>query len=341
MHPPPLPGEATVDATGGPRLDVFLLDHLPGESRSTLQRWIESGHVQVNDRPARPGHRLSPGDRVAWSPPDTAGPVGAPEGEALPLNVVYEDDSLLVIDKPAGMVVHPSPGHAGGTIVNAVLARGEELSDLGGPDRPGIVHRLDRDTSGLMVVARSNEAHRALQQQIQERTAERRYVAVLLGCPRFEFARVDAPIGRHPRRRQRMTVLPPGSPHPHREAVTEIRVLEQFPGFSLVECRLGTGRTHQIRVHCAYIHFPVVGDPLYGAGLPGKGAPLAAEVRLALQGLRGQALHAYRLSFDHPATGRRMQFLAPPPADFEALLRALGSRWEAKEEDPWRDIVTA
>jgi 23S rRNA pseudouridine1911/1915/1917 synthase len=260
------------------------------------------------------------------------------EPEARPQDVVYEDEHLLVIDKPKGLVVHPAPGHAGGTLVNAVLAHaGEDLTGIGGVERPGIVHRLDKDTSGLMVVAKTEPAYHSLQAQIAERTAERRYVAVVHGSARFERAAVDAPIGRHPTDRKKMGVIRPGSSHTHREARTDLRVLERFPGFTFLEARLQTGRTHQIRVHCAYIHLPVVGDATYGPKNPTRSPHLDPAVRAAMQALDGQALHAYRLSFDHPVTGERLQFLSPPSADLRRLLDALGSTWQPAEEDPWPD----
>ncbi|HEU4752931.1 MAG TPA: RluA family pseudouridine synthase, partial [Armatimonadota bacterium] len=251
-------------------------------------------------------------------------------------DIVFEDEHLIVLDKPKGLVVHPAPGHAGGTLVNAVLAHaGEDLTGIGGVERPGIVHRLDKDTSGLMVVAKTEIAYHSLQQQIAERTAERRYVALVHGSARFERAAVDAPIGRHPTDRKKMAVIRPGSSHTHREARTDLRVLERFPGFTFLEARLQTGRTHQIRVHCAYIHLPVVGDATYGPRNPTRGVPLEPEVRTAIQRLQGQALHAYRLSFDHPVSGRRLQFLSQPSPDFQRLLQALGSRWTPVETDPW------
>jgi 23S rRNA pseudouridine1911/1915/1917 synthase len=329
-----------VDAQAGERLDRALQERLPDLSRAAVQRLIETGRVRVNGREARSGYRLRAGEVVEWelSPPEP--PPDRLRPEAIPLDVRYEDEDLLVINKPKGLVVHPSPGHASGTLVNAVLAHaGEELTGIGGVERPGIVHRLDRDTSGLMVVAKSERAYHSLQGQIAARTAERRYVALARGSPRFERATVDAPIGRHLTDRKKMGVISPGSSHTHREAQTALRVLERFPGLTLLEARLRTGRTHQIRVHCAYIRLPVVGDAMYGPGRAERSGSglLAPEVRLALEGLEGQALHAYRLGFSHPHTGARLQFLAPPPPDFQRLLDALGSAWTPREDDPWLD----
>jgi 23S rRNA pseudouridine1911/1915/1917 synthase len=261
----------------------------------------------------------------------------SPAAEAIPLDLVFEDEELLVLNKPKGLVVHPAPGHRSGTLVNAVLGHtGDELA-ASGSDRPGIVHRLDKDTSGLMVVAKSDRAHAALQAQIQARSAERRYLGLVRGTPRFERATVDAPIGRHPTDRKRMAVIPPGSRHTSREARTDLKVLERFPLMTLLEARLQTGRTHQIRVHCAYIHLPVVGDETYGPRRTDRDLHLTAEVRKAVEALEGQALHAYRLAFDHPATGERLQFLSPPSPDFQLLLETLESGWSPKEDDPWQE----
>lgn len=322
----------------GERLDRALQTVLPDLSRTALQRLIERAHVRVNGKAVRAGHKLRRGEWVEWKVPPPEPVAEELQPEPIPLNVVYEDTELIVIDKPKGLVVHPAPGHESGTLVNAVLAHaGEDLTGIGGVERPGIVHRLDKDTSGLMVVAKTEAAYRSLQAQIQARTAERRYLALVRGTPRFERATVDAPLGRHPGDRKKMAVIPEGSPHTHREARTDLRVLERFPGFTLLEARLQTGRTHQIRVHCAYIRLPVVGDALYGRTRLEPGARVAPEVRSAVEALEGQALHAYRLSFDHPVTGQRMRFLSPPAADMQRLLDSLASKWRPSEDDPWQD----
>jgi 23S rRNA pseudouridine1911/1915/1917 synthase len=318
----------------GERLDRALQQALPELSRTAVQRLIDSGGVRVDGKTVRSGYRLRGSEAVEWTLAEAQPAPDHQQPEAIPLDVVREDADLLVIDKPRGLVVHPAPGHRSGTLVNAVLAHaGDDLSGVGGVERPGIVHRLDKDTSGLMVVAKSDRAYRSLQSQIQERRAERRYLALVQGNPRFERAAVDAPIGRHPVDRKKMGVIQRGSPHAHREARTDLRVLERFPGLTLLEARLQTGRTHQIRVHCAYIRLPVLGDETYGARHAER--DLSREARGALQGLAGQALHAYRLSFDHPATGERLQFLSKPPPDFQSLLDALGSAWIPEENDPW------
>lgn len=278
---------------------------------------ISAGDVLVNERPCRAGQKVEAGDQISWREPV---PVveGSDRPESIPLEIVYRDDGLLVVNKPRGLVVHPGPGHPSKTLVNAVLAL---APDLPGPaDRPGIVHRLDAGTTGLMVVALCPRVLRALQKQIAAREVERRYLVLVLGAPRFEEAIVDAPLGRNPHRRKQMAVLPEGQ---GRVARTDLAVLERFPGAALLEATLHTGRTHQIRAHCSYIGLPVLGDPTYGPrGLTAESS-LGGDVRQALQAMGGQALHAGRLAFRHPTTGEPMEFHAEPPADFRALLTAL------------------
>jgi 23S rRNA pseudouridine1911/1915/1917 synthase len=317
----------TVEAEAGKRLDRALAAWLPDLTRSAIQRLIDEGNAHVEGGRVKSGHKLRRGERVDITIPPPRPTDLTPE--PIPLDVVYEDEDVLVINKQKGLVVHPAPGHAHGTLVHAVLAHaGEELSGIGGEERPGIVHRLDRDTSGLILVAKTDPAHESLQRQIGERTVERRYLALVRGAPKFERAEVDACIGRHPTDRKRMAVLPSTAQPPPRPAVTELQVLERFPGFALLEARLQTGRTHQIRVHSTYIGHPIVGDPLYGPRLKDPHIPPA--VRRAIEALEGQALHAYRLSFDHPRTGQRLTFTAPPPADTHAVLDALGSRFQVE-----------
>jgi 23S rRNA pseudouridine1911/1915/1917 synthase len=330
-------GEITASETGQ-RLDLTLMSVLPDLSRTAVQRLIEAGDVKVDGKACRAGYKLRRGEVVSWCFTLEATPPVGLEAEAIPLEVVFEDADLLVINKPRGLVVHPAPGHQSGTLVNAVLAHaGEDLTGIGGVERPGIVHRLDKDTSGLMVVAKTEPAYHSLHAQIVDRSMERRYLALVKGGPKWERASVDAPIGRHPTDRKRMAVIPPGSSRTHREARTDLRVLERFSGFTLLDARLQTGRTHQIRVHCAYIKLPVVGDESYGPRSPEREPHLSSELRAALAGLEGQALHAYRLSLTHPRSGERLQWLASPPPDFRQLLEALGSRWQAPEEDVWPD----
>jgi 23S rRNA pseudouridine1911/1915/1917 synthase len=294
------PGEHIVPADA-PRLDQYLAGILADETRSRVQRLIAQGHVRLNDGPARAGARLRQGDRLSWELPETAPTRLTPE--PMELRIVHEDGDLVVIDKPPGLVVHPGPGHATGTLVHGLLARGEGWSTIGGTERPGIVHRLDRDTSGLMVVARNDRAHRELARQLQERQMRRTYRAIVVGQVADQAARIDAPIGRDPRHRQRMAVVAQG-----REAITEFRRLQLAPGHSLLRLTLETGRTHQIRVHLAYIRHPVLGDPIYGRRSPLIGRP---------------ALHAEALTLRHPRTGKPMTWETPPPADFELAWNSL------------------
>ena len=329
-------GRIEVGAEAGDRLDRAIQAVLPELSRTAVQRLIDNGNVRVGGKTVRSGYTLRSGDTVEWEVPPAAPPPDVLQPEAIPLDVVYEDADLLVIEKPKGLVVHPAPGHQSGTLVNAVLAHaGEDLTGIGGVERPGIVHRLDKDTSGLMVVAKTEVAYQSLQGQIQSRTAERRYVALVRGAPRFERATVEASIGRHPGDRKRMAVIPENSAHTHRSARTDLRVLERFPGFTLLEARLHTGRTHQIRVHCAHIRLPVVGDETYGRSKLERGSAVPQAVREGVDHLDGQALHAYRLAFDHPVTGERLRFLSSPSPDLQRLLDALGSQWQPEEEDAW------
>jgi 23S rRNA pseudouridine1911/1915/1917 synthase len=320
----------TIEQTGQ-RLDVFVATILEGATRSEAQRLIEMSQeaadgVLVNGRREKPSYKVRAGDRVTVQRP--APKVSTVEAEAIPLTVLYEDSDVLVIDKPRGMVVHPAPGSESGTLVNAVLAHADDLSGIGGEQRPGIVHRLDKDTGGLLMVAKNDAAHRALQSQIEARTAERRYLAILWGVPTFQTATIDAPIGRHPGDRKKMAVVTDPR-QTARHAFTELTVRETFFGtFALVEAKLQTGRTHQIRVHCTYIHHPIVGDALYGGlrKVPGNvPTKRREEIEKAMSALDGQALHAYSLAFDHPRTGERLAFTTPLPSPMQALLDALQS----------------
>jgi 23S rRNA pseudouridine1911/1915/1917 synthase len=316
----------------GLRLDVFVARTWPDLTRNEAQRLIEMPEeqedgVRVNDRRAKSNYRLRAGDIIAFRRPISVPTDVRPE--AIPLEIIYEDGDLLVIDKPRGMVVHPAPGATHGTLVNAVLAHASDLSGVGGELRPGIVHRLDKDTGGLLVVAKNDTAHRSLQAQIQARTAHRRYLALVWGVPRFTQATVDAPIGRHANDRKKMAVITDPR-QTARDAVTELSVQAIYHGsFALLEARLQTGRTHQIRVHCAYIQHPIVGDPTYGGvrKLPLKGftAEQHAVIEAAIQSLNGQALHAYFLSFNHPRTGERLAFTVPLPRPIQDLIDQLRS----------------
>lgn len=317
-------------ANAGGRIDAFLAARVPGASRAEVQRLVEmpateSAGVRVNGERVKPHYRLRAGDEI-----EVARPLPVPvdvAAEDIPLTIVYEDADIAVIDKPRGMVVHPAPGSEHGTLVNAMLAHTDDLSGIGGELRPGIVHRLDKDTGGLMVVAKNDLAHRALQEQIESRRAERRYQAIVWGSPRFETATVDAPIGRHPRDRKKMAVVTDPR-YTARPAQTELTVVRRFPaGFSLLEAKLRTGRTHQIRVHCAYIGHPVAGDPVYGGlrKLPASAGAAAnrGEIESAIAGLHGQALHAYSLAFSHPRTGERMSFTVDLSPEMRGLLDVL------------------
>ena len=309
------------DGDAGRRIDVALAARLPELSRSQATRLVDEGHVTVGGKVAKPSLKLAPGDAVeARLPPPAPSPL-APKD--IPLNVVHEDADLLVIDKPRGMAVHPAPGTGDNTLVNALLARCTDLSGIGGVERPGIVHRLDKDTTGLLVVAKHDAAHRDLQAQIQARTARRQYAALCWGQPRFEEAVVDAPIGRHPTDRTRMAVLDPAKGGgASRDAVTELKVVERLGPIVRFECTLQTGRTHQIRVHCRFAGFPVVGDPVYG----GERKSGETEIDRLVSGLGGQALHACRLAFRHPRTGEEMTFESDIPAPMRELVDALRRR---------------
>jgi 23S rRNA pseudouridine1911/1915/1917 synthase len=301
------------------RLDVFLSRALTEISRSRVQRLIREGRVLVDGRVPRPSDLTRAGSVVEVTLPAPA-PIGV-AAEPLPLSVIYEDASLVVVDKPAGMVVHPSAGHPGGTLVNALLHRCADLSGIGGALRPGIVHRMDKGTSGLLVVAKNDRAHQSLAAQFKEHTVDREYLAVVWGRFREETGRFDRPVGRHARDRKRMSV---GSPR-GRSALTLYRVEREIGAFTLLRLRLRTGRTHQIRVHLSASGHPVAGDPTYGGGAA-RGAAGPLGIRPLLRKLARPALHAALLGLDHPERGERMRFESPlPPAlsDFLAGLEAL------------------
>ena len=288
-----------VDA-GEARLDQYLAQLDLGLTRSRLRQLIDSGNVLVNGATVKPAHRLRPGDRVLVSvpPPRPAAAVA----QEIPLTVVYQDSELVVIDKPAGLAVHPGPGHPDRTLVNGLLALCPDIQGIGGEIRPGIVHRLDKDTSGLMIAAKTEQAHHNLSQQIKDRAVEKIYLALVEGEPSPESGVIDAPIGRDPRRRTRMAVTAGG-----RESRTGYRLLERAGRYSLLELRLYTGRTHQARVHLAWLGLPLLGDAVYG-----KRSPL----------LPRHFLHASRLAFAHPGTGEPLEFLSPLPPDLQAALEA-------------------
>jgi 23S rRNA pseudouridine1911/1915/1917 synthase len=296
----------------GQRLDLFLVGVLPEQSRSAIQRLIRDGRVQLGDnRQARANTAVRPGEHVSV---DIPGPAPAkPEAEALPLQIVYEDSDLLVVDKPPGMVVHPAAGQLHGTLVNALLHHVHDLSGIGGEERPGIVHRLDRGTSGLLVVAKHDVAHRALAKQFQERAIEKEYIALAWGVV-HAGRRIEEPIGRDPQERKKMSTRARRS----REAVTRVKAAEDLDGVSLLHLAIATGRTHQIRVHLSAIGHPVVGDRLYG----GVHRRVAPHLR-AVHRLERPFLHAARLAFAHPADGRRMEFESPLPEDLQDVLQQI------------------
>lgn len=283
------------------RLDKQLALALPEVSRSQLQKWIEEGQVTVNGQAVKPKHKLKLGDQVAVSEPE-AKPVDLVP-QALSLEIVYEDQDVLVVNKPQGMVVHPAPGHPDHTLVNALLYH-SPLSQINGELRPGIVHRIDKDTSGLLMVAKNDQAHRSLTAQLKAKTTAREYLALVHGEVKEERGTVNAPLGRSPKDRKKQAIVANGRP-----AVTHFRVVERFLGYTLLACRLETGRTHQIRVHMKALGHPLVGDPLYG---PKKTLPGA-----------GQYLHARLLGFTHPVSGRRITVTAPLPAAFSELILKL------------------
>ncbi|MBD3336758.1 MAG: RluA family pseudouridine synthase [Candidatus Eisenbacteria bacterium] len=310
----------------GERLDRFLTRHLADASREQVRRLIRDGRVTLDARPAKPSARVEAGQIVAHPGLPPAPPLRI-EPQEIPLQIVYEDEDLLVVNKPAGLVVHPGAGVRGGTLVNALRHHWPGWPGVGGADRPGVVHRLDRGTSGLMVVARSRRAYRSLVTQVGERTVGRRYVALAWGCPRERAGLVEAPVGRDPRRRQRMAVRRRGG----RTAATEFELLRAFDTLCLMRLTLRTGRTHQIRVHLSHLGHPVFCDPTYGGGRR-YAARLSPRDRARamrwLKMLGRPALHAYHLAFDHPHDAERMVFEAPVPDDMEKVLSELEAAME-------------
>ena len=283
------------------RLDAFLASSLDGLTRSQATRLIESGEVAVNGRAVGKSYKLAGGEDIAVTLPEPEPVEAVPQD--IPLDVVYEDADVIVVNKPSGMVVHPAPGHPDGTLVNALLYHcAGTLSGVGGALRPGIVHRIDRDTSGLIIAAKNDAAHQYLSAQLADHTLARTYECIVVGALREDRGTVDAPIARHPTDRKRMAVVAGG-----REAVTHWEVIARYPGYTHVRCRLETGRTHQIRVHMAYIGHPILGDTVYGA-------------KKEVPGLTGQCLHAVGLRFLHPRTHEVMELSCPLPEEFTRML---------------------
>lgn len=290
------------EETAGNRIDKALALLQPDWSRTQIQQWVKDERIQVNGSFMKSNYKVKTGDVVSVEQPE-------PEAydivaEDLNLEIVYEDQDVLVVNKPVGMVVHPSPGHLSGTLVNGLMHQCTDLSGINGVMRPGIVHRIDKDTSGLLMVAKNDKAHVSLVDQLVEKSVNRVYTALVHGHIPHDNGTIDAPIGRDPRDRQKMAVVDNG-----KNAVTHFKVLERFGDYTLVECRLETGRTHQIRVHMKYISYPLVGDPKYG---PRKTIDYG-----------GQVLHAGTVGFQHPSTGEYMEFTAPLPENYQQLLNEL------------------
>lgn len=292
----------------GERLDKFVTDSMDDTavSRTQVQEWIKAGAVEVDGKAAKANYKLTESNRVVLHIPELEN--AAIEPEAIPLEVIYEDSDLIVINKPRGMVVHPAPGHTSGTLVNALMHHCKDLSGINGMIRPGIVHRIDKDTTGLLMAAKNDLAHISLAEQLKEHTVMRKYIALVHGNLPHDQGTIDAPIGRDLKDRKLFTVTERNSRH----AVTHFVVLERLGDYSIVELQLETGRTHQIRVHMKYIGHPLAGDPVYG--------------RNKTVALKGQALHAAVLGFTHPRSGERLQFEVPLPADFEHVLNSLRLR---------------
>jgi 23S rRNA pseudouridine1911/1915/1917 synthase len=309
-------------ADAGVRLDVWLAARSPDTSRSQVRLWIDEGRVTVDGRAVKSGHALRAGELVDWAPPDAARTRdGEPPPEDNPVSIVHEDPAFLVVDKPPGMVVHPGAGVFTGTLVSALKGMGYDLAPLGGPHRPGIVHRLDRGTSGLLVVARTDEAYRALVRMIAARAVHRGYRAVVWGDPGGEEGVMEGAIARSRADRRRMTVARSGG----RSAVTRWWIRRRYGLFSALDLELETGRTHQIRVHCRHMGHPVFGDPVYAGRSRGGDLPSSdrARIRHLLSLIDRQALHAARLRFDHPLGGGALEFEAPLPVDMTRLDDAL------------------
>lgn len=287
----------------GERIDKFITSQNEDWSRSQVQAWIKEGRVTVNGEPSKNNYKVAPDDEISLRVPPPKELNIRPE--AMDLEIVYEDEDVVVVNKPRGLVVHPAPGHYSGTLVNGLLEHCKDLSGINGVLRPGIVHRIDKDTSGLLMVAKNDKAHMGLAEQLKNHTVNRKYVAIVHGVIQHEMGTIDAPIGRDPKNRQQMAVVFENS----KPAITHFVVLERFKDYTLVELKLETGRTHQIRVHMKYIGFPLASDPKYGP-------------KDTLE-LNGQALHAKTLGFVHPRTGEYLEFEAPLPADMQEVLTFL------------------
>lgn len=312
------------DIESGMRLDVFLAGKAPSFSRSQIKRLIDEGSVLVNGKSAKAGYSLKRGDNVYLKSPE---PVPLETvAQDIPLTIIYEDQFIAVVDKPAGMVVHPAAGNYEGTLVNALLHHCRDLSGIGGVLRPGIVHRLDKDTSGLIVVAKTDEAHRSLSDQFKAHSVEKVYYALVFGNPKQDEGEIEAAVGRHPVDRKRMSVYSRRG----KDALTYWKVLERYGPLAFVELRIRTGRTHQIRVHMNSIGHPVLGDNIYGNSVKRLQGIQDTRLRSQIRSMKRQALHAGRISFLHPATGRQVTFEAPLPEDIGSLRRFLNEYVEGQ-----------
>ncbi|MCW3491203.1 RluA family pseudouridine synthase [Dethiobacter alkaliphilus] len=306
----------TVDEVlAGERLDVAVSRHVEELTRARVQKLIEDDYVEVDGKPKKANYRLRAGETVEVTVPEVKPAEIA--AEKIDLDILYEDKDVLVLNKPKGLVIHPAAGHAGGTLVNALLHHCDDLSGIGGEARPGIVHRLDKDTSGVMVVAKNDRAHLSLSRQFKAHSVTREYVAIVHGEPAVGQGTIDAAIARHPKERKKMALT---TADKGRRAVTHFKVLDRFGEYSYLALRLETGRTHQIRVHLSSLGHPVVGDPVYG-------------YKKQKFKLSGQALHARLLGFNHPADGRYLEFAGEPPEEFRRLLNLLRGKGEAQDED--------
>ena len=293
------------EETAGDRIDKFLAEQYEELSRSFLQKLLKSGEVMVGGCPVKASYKVTEGDQISFEVPEAVEPEIVPE--EIPLDILYEDHDVILVNKPKGMVVHPGAGHYSGTLVNALLYHcGDSLSGINGVMRPGIVHRIDRDTTGSLLVCKNDLAHRSIAEQLKVHSITRKYRAIVYGNIKEDEGTIDAPIGRHPVERKKMAINYKNG----KEAVTHYRVLERFRNYTYIECQLETGRTHQIRVHLSSLHHPLLGDEVYGP----KENPFHLE---------GQTLHAMVLGFDHPSTGEYIEFSAPLPEYFEKLLKKL------------------
>lgn len=306
------------------RLDIFVAEMVPDITRSQAQALIKEGRVRVNGRPVKAGQKLKEGERVEVEVPVKPLPQAAPE--KIPIEIIYEDSDVIVVNKPAGLAVHPGAGRPSGTLVNAVLAHTKEISSIGGPLRPGVVHRLDKDTTGVLVMARNDRSHINLAKQFKDHTSRRRYVALVWGSIKKDEGTIDYALGRDTVHRKRISIRARSK----RKAITHYRVLKRYPHTTLIELTLETGRTHQIRVHLAAINHPVVGDQTYGK----RAAPSALPKHIidGFKQIKRQCLHAMTLGFTHPATGEQMEFSAPMPPDMEGLINLMDKEYSGKVE---------